>query len=84
MDKYSVYILRSDIDGSFYIGVTSDIARRVDMHNSGLGRYTRHKIPWKLVYSEEFSTKPDALKREKFLKAQRNRDFYNRLIALKN
>ena len=81
MGIYTVYILKSDVDGSFYVGYTSDIHRRVEMHNSGLSRYTSRKIPWKLVYVEEYENKSEAQRREKFLKAQRNKNFYNMLIS---
>jgi putative endonuclease len=48
-------------------------------HNSGLSRYTKNKLPWKLIYTESYSTKTAAIKRERFLKKQRNKDFYQRL-----
>ncbi len=81
MGKYIVYILKSEVDGSFYVGYTSDIQRRVEQHNSGRSSYTSRKIPWKLVYTEVFEHKSDALKREKFLKAQKSTEFYKKLIS---
>jgi|WetSurMetagenome_2_1015567.scaffolds.fasta_scaffold1258645_1 putative endonuclease len=80
MEKYFVYILQSLSDESFYIGFTTHVERRLDEHNNGLSRYTSGKIPWKIVYCEEYNTRQKALKREKFLKSQRNREFYKRLI----
>jgi putative endonuclease len=80
MPGYYVYILESLQDGSFYIGFSTDVNRRLDEHNSGESKYTRTKVPWKVVYIEEHESKMKALKREKFLKAQRNREFYQRLI----
>jgi putative endonuclease len=77
---FYVYILQSGVDESFYIGFTENLERRVNQHNNGESSYTSRKIPWKLVYSEEFSTKTDAIKRERFLKAQKNKVFYQRLI----
>ncbi len=81
MDYY-VYILQSCVDHSYYIGYTYNIDQRLFDHNAGKSRYTSKKIPWKLVYSETFSSKKDALLRERFLKKQRNRSFYVRLITL--
>jgi putative endonuclease len=52
----------------------------VEQHNSGKSNYTSKKIPWKLVYIEQFEEKSAAIKRERFLKNQRNREFYERLI----
>ncbi len=65
---------------SYYIGYTSNIESRLIEHNSGLSRYTSKKIPWILVYSEICVSKGDAIKREQFLKRQKNRRFYERLI----
>jgi putative endonuclease len=82
-DMFFTYILESQKDGSFYIGHTDDLEKRLMQHNLGLSKYTRRKRPWKVVYSEEYETREDARKREGFLKKQRNRDFYLRLIGRK-
>ena len=68
------------MDDSFYIGYTSNLDRRLEEHNEGNSRYTSKKTPWKVVYSEEFEEKSDAIKRELFLKKQKSRAFYLRLI----
>jgi putative endonuclease len=81
--KYYVYIFQSESDDSYYIGYSQDPEKRLADHNDGRSRYTREKIPWKLVYTEEFFTKTEAIKRERFLKSQRNRAFYEKLIAKK-
>ena len=77
---FNVYILQSEKDGSFYIGSTENIDNRLIQHNSGLSKYTRKKTPWKIVYTETFETRSEAMSREYFLKKQRNREFYARLI----
>ena len=81
--NYFIYILQSEVDSSFYIGYTSNLQQRLAEHNSGKTRYTSRKRPWNIVYFEEFVNKSDAIKREKFLKAQRNRQFYQKLIDSK-
>lgn len=59
-----VYILECK-DGSLYTGWTTDLNKRLETHNKGLGaKYTRGRIPVKLVYYESFNNKGDALKRE--------------------
>ena len=78
---FYIYMLRSQRDGSFYIGFTTDLERRLYEHNQGLSRYTKSKIPWIMVYTEKFEEKRDALKRELFLKIQRNKSFYLKLIG---
>jgi len=77
---YTVYILQSENDNSFYIGYTSNLTQRIEYHNSGKSRYTSKKMPWKIVYTENFKTRSEAIRREKFLKKQRNHEFYKKLI----
>lgn len=62
------YMLRC-CDGSYYIGWTNDLEKRVRTHNEGKGgRYTRSHRPVELVYYEVFSTKKEAMSREFHLK----------------
>ena len=82
MLMYYVYILYSTNFDSFYIGFTADLERRLQQHNNGLTKSTKAKRPWKIAYSEEFSLQIDAMRRERFLKAQRNKSFYKKLCNL--
>ena len=66
MAKYYVYMLRCR-DGSLYTGYTTDLDARVRVHNGegkGGAKYTRSRRPVTLAYSEEYSDKSEALKRE--------------------
>jgi len=65
---YYVYVLKSERDGNFYVGCTSDLRKRVAEHGSGDVRSTRYRIPLKLVYYEASRSKSDALHRERYLK----------------
>ncbi len=61
---YYVYMVRC-ADGTLYTGYTTNVNRRVDMHNKGKGaRYTRSRLPVVLLYQETFATKTEALRRE--------------------
>ncbi|WP_446898264.1 GIY-YIG nuclease family protein [Clostridium sp. LBM24168] len=63
-----IYILECS-DGTFYTGYTNNIKKRIQTHNNGKGaKYTRGRLPVKLVYFEEYITKQDALKREHEIK----------------
>lgn len=67
---YYVYFLKSlKEENYFYVGMTSDIIKRLKEHNSGKTKSLRSKIPLKLVYSEEFEDKKEARKRELRLKS---------------
>ena len=52
-------------DGSIYSGYTTDLEKREKAHNSGKGaKYTRNRLPVKIVYYEEFDNKVEATRRE--------------------
>ena len=72
MKIYHVYIMASRVRGATYIGVTSDINKRVMEHKSGEIRgYTQKWGIKMLVYFEEFQRIEDAIRREKELKKWR-------------
>ena len=63
-----VYIVRCS-DGTLYTGWAVDVAARVKAHNAGRGaKYTRMRLPVKLVYSEELPTRAEAMQRERQIK----------------
>ena len=63
-----VYLLRC-ADGTLYCGWTTDLAARLEAHNSGKGaKYTRARRPVELVYSEEYEDRHEALSREWHIK----------------
>lgn len=56
-------------DGSFYTGWTTDVKKRIRMHNARKGaKYTKSRTPVKLVYLEEADTKQQAMRREAQIK----------------
>jgi len=62
--KYYVYILRCR-DGTFYTGYTNDLARRWAAHRRGKGaKYTRGRLPLRLVYWERVESQRVAMQRE--------------------
>lgn len=69
MSGWFVYIMRC-ADGTLYTGITTDIARREQEHNSEKNgaRYTRSRRPVVLVYSEEVENRSEASKREHAIK----------------
>ncbi len=78
--QYFTYILQCH-DESYYTGHTTNIERRVQEHNSGKGgRYTRSRLPVKLVHIERHQTRKDAIKRELEIKKLSRRD-KRKLIA---
>lgn len=60
-----MYILRCN-DGSYYVGSTNNLERRLEEHNHGEGaEYTKHRLPVELVYFEECFSIKEAFLREK-------------------
>ena len=84
---YWVYILRNETTDKLYKGQTSDLEKRIERHNtheSGSMRYTyKQKGSWRLIFSEEYSTRSEAMKREKFLKSGQGREWIRDNITSK-
>jgi putative endonuclease len=81
---YYVYILASKRNGTLYIGVTNDLARRVGEHREGaVPGFTRTYGVKMLVYYEAFSDVDQAIRREKRLKKYK-REWKMNLIQQKN
>lgn len=65
---YWVYILAC-ADGSLYTGITNDLTRRLETHNRGkASKYTRSRLPVRLLYQENCPDKSEALRRELHIK----------------
>ena len=65
---YYTYILLCQ-DGTLYIGYTDDLVKRMKAHNGGKGaKYTRARLPVRLLYWEKYADKSSAMKREYALK----------------
>jgi putative endonuclease len=70
--SYYVYMLKS-LEGKTvtYVGYTSDIKKRIKLHNLGKGaKFTRGR-KWKLIYKEKFNSKNEAISREYYIKKNR-------------
>ena len=76
---YYLYILRNK-ENSFYIGTTNNLDRRLQQHNTNQSNYTKNRGPWELVFSEEFSNRSDAMKREYYLKSLKSKTVLQKII----
>jgi len=66
---YYVYILHSQKDESRYIGVTTDLEKRLQQHNRGDSAYSNTKRPYKIIWYAVFVSKEKAYAFEKYLKS---------------
>lgn len=65
---YYVYVILCE-GNNFYTGYTKNLDSRMKLHMKGkAARYTRMHKPRKVVYVEEFSSRAEAMKREKRIK----------------
>jgi putative endonuclease len=74
---YYVYVLLSEKDHKFYVGITGDIKKRLEEHNSGKVSTTKNRRPLKLIYWEGCLNQQDAAKREKYLKTTWGKRYIN-------
>lgn len=66
--KFCVYILQCR-DGAYYTGFTSNLERRLKLHDSGQGaKYLRGKGPLKVVYVKAYTYYKNALHAERNIK----------------
>ncbi|MFC1514999.1 GIY-YIG nuclease family protein [Candidatus Omnitrophota bacterium] len=72
--SYYVYVLISNKDGNFYIGISENPERRLSEHNNGFSKSTKPRRPFVLVHKEQFDTRAEARKREKSLKSGEGRE----------
>ena len=73
---FYVYVLVSESYGTLYVGSSEDPEKRLrEEHNRGKVRYTKGRMPWKLIYTESYTTRSEAMKRERFLKTGKGREF---------
>jgi len=70
--SYYVYMLRSLGSNSVtYVGYTSNLKKRINLHNTGKGaKFTRGR-KWKLIYKEKCNSKGEAISREYYIKNNR-------------
>lgn len=79
---FHVYILKNSKD-KIYIGHTIHLEKRLVEHNIDKTLSTRHRGPWILLYTEEYPTRSEAMKREKQLKGGQGRQWIRQRLSNK-
>ena len=76
---FHIYVIKSQTSGKIYIGQTENLEKRLRQHNDkefDKRSYTKlNKGPWIITHKENYKTRGEALKREKYLKSHHGRDF---------
>jgi putative endonuclease len=78
---FHLYILQSETSGRYYVGQTEDLDARVAQHNANYTKSLRNRGPWKLVYSEGFETRGEAVRRERQIKSWKDRKLIEQLMG---
>ena len=79
-NMYTVYVLQ-DEEGHFYKGMTNDLVRRLAEHRRGKTRTTRRMPNVRVVYTEQFQMREEAMRRERYLKTAAGRRFLWRKLG---
>jgi putative endonuclease len=75
--SYVVYVIGNYQNSKLttYVGHTGNLKKRLDLHNKGkAAKFTRGRY-WKVIYTEKYVTKNEAISREYYIK--KNRKFRN-------
>jgi putative endonuclease len=78
---YYLYILQSETTGRFYIGQTQDVPERLAYHNANYSKSLKNRGPWNLVYTETFSTRSAAVRRERQIKSWKDHRMIEKLLS---
>lgn len=82
--KYFVYVIINSL-GRLYIGQTCNLTQRLRQHNdTAFTKYacwTKTRGPWQLLHTEQYDSRSEALRREKYLKGGRGRSFLKALAS---
>ena len=71
--NYIVYVIGNDQNSKLttYVGYTNNLKKRLNLHNKGKGaKFTRGRS-WKIIYTEKYVTKKEAISREYYIKKNR-------------
>lgn len=79
---FTVYILHSESGHKYYVGHTSDIEERVRRHNEGKVPFTAKYGQWRVVYTEMYDNKSEAIRRELEIKAYKGGIQFKKLLGL--
>jgi len=77
--KCFVYVLSSLNRQYIYVGLTNNIERRLEEHQKGYNKTTKAYRPYKIILVEEYNSRAEARKREKYLKSGIGKEFLKSL-----
>jgi putative endonuclease len=78
---YYVYVLQIKRSGRYYIGQTKDLAKRLQKHSRGETKSMKNRGEFKVVYTEELSSRAEAMRRERQIKNYKGGEAFRRLLV---
>ncbi|HEY5746195.1 MAG TPA: GIY-YIG nuclease family protein, partial [Chryseolinea sp.] len=72
---FYAYVIKSINSAFLYKGHCENLQERLKQHNAGGTQSTRSHLPFNIIYFEEFPTRAEAIKREKYFKSAAGRRF---------
>ncbi len=78
-NMHYVYALKSKVKNYIYVGLTNNYQRRIKEHNIKKEKTTLFYAPFKTILIEEFNTRVEARKREKYLKSGIGKEYLKSL-----
>lgn len=78
---FCLYVLYSASLDSYYVGETANLEDRLYRHNHSGSKSTKKASDWKLVYTEEFATRAESMRREREVKAKKSPKYLEYLIG---
>jgi len=79
---YKIYIIKSLKTEKYYTGHSENLDKRLETHNLGQVRSTKSGVPWEIIYTEKYSTKSEAFKRELEIKKYKGGIKFKKLLGL--
>ena len=77
---FYTYVLKSEVDGQYYVGFTKDLKQRFEQHLSGNVKSTKDRRPLALIYYEACMRQKNAVRREKYLKTHYGKIFLKKRL----
>ncbi len=77
-----MYILKSKKDQRYYIGQTNNVEKRLHRHNAGTVKATRNRRPFEVIYTEEYKSREQAMKREKYIKSLKGGNEFKKILSM--
>lgn len=77
---FYVYVLKIKNTGRYYIGQTQDLTKRLEKHQRGETKSMKNRGEFELVHVERYSSRSDAMKREKDIKSYKGGEAFKRLL----